>query len=70
MGIVEGISALFQALPKILDLLAKLGNVVSKEEFQHWLDKLEKDIDTLESAKDSKSKYDAARKLIADIRGL
>ena len=70
MGIVAGITAFLQVLPKILDLMSKLGNVMSSAQFQGWLDKLEKDIDGLENAKESKDKYEAARNLIKDIRGL
>lgn len=74
---IAGIFALIQALPEILKLLNRLGEVVDRFMkwsdqigLNSWIDNLEATIDKLEKADTPQKKLDAAEQLVDTIRKL
>lgn len=66
MGAAAGIIAFLTALPKIIDLMNRLGNLIIANNMNAWITDLESTVNTLEAAKTSEEKLDAAKKL-ADL---
>lgn len=74
---MSGIIAFFQALPAILTLISRLGNVLDalnkaaeQNNLNGWIDSLEQAVKKLEQAKTSQEKLDAAQFLVGAIRSI
>lgn len=67
---VAGIFALFEALPKILLLMERIGQWITDRNLNSWLDDVEKTIDALETAQTPEDKRKAARNLVGLVRSI
>lgn len=67
---IAGILAFLTALPKILDLMNRLGIWMTQNNVQKWMSDLEVQIDALESAKTAEDKLKAASGVLDSMRGL
>ncbi len=72
-----GIIAFFTALPAIISLISRLGDVfqsllqyANQNNLNGWIDSLEKQIDALKNAKTSEEKLTAAEGLVSIVRNL
>lgn len=68
MGIVSGVVAFLHALPQLLRILAKLGEILGSNETKAMLTDLEKAVDGLKNSKTTEARLKETRKLV-DIVG-
>jgi truncated hemoglobin YjbI len=59
----QAIIAFFIALPKLLDLVEKLGRTMSEREFQAWMNDLSETTEKLTNAQSLADRVAAARRL-------
>lgn len=67
---MQGILAFLAAIPKIIDLISRVGEMWQKSKADEWLNNLEKSIDMVEAAKTPEEKKDASKALAHVIRNI
>lgn len=67
---LAGILGFLSALPKILDLISRLGKLIQDARTQEWINELEDAIHATEKASSPNDFKDAAKSLVNVIRGL
>lgn len=67
---MSGLLAFLQVLPRLIEIMSRLGNIMIQNEVDNWLKDLEGQVDRLESAKTVQEKIDCARNLIRITRNL
>lgn len=67
---IAGLIAFLQLLPRLIDLMNRLGNWMIKNKFDKWMDDLEGTIDQLEKAATAQEKLNAAQGLVDSISKL
>ena len=67
---IAGILAFLQALPRILALMEQVGKWITANNFNGFMDNLEKRINELEAADTNEKKLEAAKKLADLIRNI
>lgn len=74
---IAGIIAFFNAIPAIVELISRMGNLfdsllkyAEQNNLNGWIDNVEKQIDALKNAKTQEDKLAAAQNLVSTIRGL
>lgn len=65
-----GILAFLQALPKIVSLMDRLGQLMQEKRFNEWMDSLDQTLSKLEVAQTVEEKRAAARGLVDVVRRL
>lgn len=60
MSGLTAILALIRVLPKLIDLLVRLGNQIEQNRVDEWLEDVDASIRKLESAKTAEDRRDAA----------
>lgn len=67
---MAGIIAFLECLPKLLDLMNRLGIWMTANNLKKWMSDLEVEIDNLDKAKTPEAKLAAAQGLLNSMRGL
>lgn len=67
---MQGILAFLAAIPKLIDLISRIGEMWQKSKADEWLNSLEQSIDKLEAAKTTEEKKDASKALASVIRNI
>ena len=60
---IEAIKALMVMMPKLMDLITRLGAQMKERSFQEWVTELDQTTQALEKAKSLRERIDAAKKL-------
>lgn len=65
-----GIIAFLQCLPKLIDLMTRIGNWMIANNIKDWINDLEVTVDKLEKAQTPEEKLGAAHGIVDSIRHL
>lgn len=68
MGILEFLTALFQLVPKLIDLWDRIGKQIDKAQLDAWIDKVEDAVSLNEKAANDEDRVKAARAWVDVLR--